>query len=522
MKWVDGWIALLATTSVAVWLKTPGFLFLLDYVTGPIPPPIRLDATGAISGISVQLLSYMLASIFPPEAVTKLLILIALLIAGISTAHLCKQTSRSKIVAFSCGVFIMLNPFVFNRIFMGHIYLLFGYALMPLLLLMILRYLQLPSRTRAAWVGALSLLIMLTSIHHIILLPLAALFFVLQYRTQFPKKVTASEITIMLAPPIIAFIAILLIALGTSEWTGRTLQQVSPSLFALQPYCTQSTIWDTVTLSANWRTPTITTFPCMMTPLVGIASGALLMASVIGISSGWIGILYVASILLALGVSFIPGWNPMRDSGKFLETAIFAQALLLASAAFTIRKQWLSKIFSYVLLVCVLIIAGSTVQALKRSIAPAPYPALWYEWNTTFAEEVEKPRVLVLPWHQYMAFDFTNQLSVANPAPIFFTNADIISGDNIEIARNDIAVPSISQNPLSKEIESILSTKDPSDFHSRLENLVLREGISYILMTHSDEHEAWLREQLSSAPFVTEQHSDATLRAWKVVQTTNQ
>ena len=121
-----------------------------------------------------------------------------------------------------------------------------------------------------------------------------------------------------------------------------------------------------------------------------------------------------------------------------------------------------------------------------------------------------------------MAFDFTNQLSVANPAPIFFTNADIISGDNIEIARNDIAVPSISQNPLSKEIESILSTKDPSDFHSRLENLVLREGISYILMTHSDEHEAWLREQLSSAPFVTEQHSDATLRAWKVVQTTNQ
>ena len=174
MKWVDGVLILLAIATGWVWLKTPGYLFLLDYVTGPAVPPSE----------------------------TKILIILALLIAGISAAHLAKRIAHSTTIAVSCGMFYMFNPFVFNRIFMGHLYLLFGYALMPLMLLLILKYITMPSLQKAIWIGGIATLIIFISIHYSILLPIVVLFFILQYRSYISKKISRTHIAIMALPPI--------------------------------------------------------------------------------------------------------------------------------------------------------------------------------------------------------------------------------------------------------------------------------------------------------------------------------
>lgn len=516
MKAVISLLCIISIATGLLWLKTPGFLFLLDYITGPTSTPIRIDATGLISGIPFQILAHTLSYILSAETIPKILIIFAIALAGISTAQLCKRISQSDTIAFSCGIFAMLNPFVFNRIFMGHIYLLFGYALIPILLILILRYIESPSTTRALGIGAMTTVIILTSIHYIILLPFILFFFYMQYRQNNSPLITWQHISTLLILPICTCILLLLTALHTPSWTGNTLQKINSSVFSLQPYCSTSVLWDTLTLSANWRSPTINTYPCNITPLIGIASGILILTAVAGVSSYWIAILYIASIALALGISHITTWNPMRDSGKFLAVTVLAQVLLIATAYTNIQTKFHKNIFLLAVLCSSIIIAIATLIAVHTSIIPREYPTSWYEWNEIFAKEQPKPRVLFLPWHQYMAFDFTNHLAVANPAPVFFSNADIISGDNIEISRNNITVLSVSQNPTSQAIEHMLTTNTTNDFMTELQTIVSEQHIAYIVIAKSNENEIALRNNLNNAPFLTQRSLDETLSVWEV------
>src|SRR5688572_15289261 len=125
MKWYIGVLWIVAIGIVAPWLFSNGFLFFLDYVSTPTLPPIQINNTGLASGISVQLLSHILAAIVPSHAVAKILLLLILGTAGTSMASLARYTigsripySTASIVAFSCGLLYMLNPFVYNRIAM--------------------------------------------------------------------------------------------------------------------------------------------------------------------------------------------------------------------------------------------------------------------------------------------------------------------------------------------------------------------------------------------------------------------
>lgn len=516
MKLISILLALIAIALGWTWLTTPGFLFLLDYVTGPTVAPIHVDATGLLSGIPVQIFAQTLSYILPPESISKILITLAVLLSGLSTAHVCKRISQSSIIALSCGMFAMLNPFVFNRIFMGNIYLVFGYALIPILLLLVLRYIESPSITRALWLGVISTIIILTSIHYIILLPLVFFCFYMQYRKKDSDILHWQHVGAMLLLPICTCMLLLFTALHTPSWTGHTLQNINSSVFSLRPYCSTSVLWDTLTLSASWRSPTINTYPCNINPLVGIASGILFIAALAGVSSYWIAILYIISIALALGVSHISGWNPMRDSGKFLAVTALAQVLLIATASTNMNTKFRKKVFSIIILICSLTIAMATLIALHVSIVPREYPATWYKWNALFATQQTKPRVLFLPWHQYMAFDFTNHLTIANPAPIFFTNAEIISGDNIEISRNNITIQSVSQRPESHAIEHMLATNTTNNFIAELQTIVSTQHISYIMLAKSNEDEAALRDRLNHTSFLTQRSLDETLSVWEV------
>lgn len=518
MKLANGLLGLFAMGIGSYWLAHPGFLFLLDYVTGPTLQPIHIDNTGLVSGIPIQLLAHMLAAFVPAEAITKILISVALLVAGISTAHVSSRITHSNSIAFSCGIFAMLNPFVFNRIFMGHMYLLFGYSLMPVLLLLILRYIQLPSSTRALWIGGISAGIILVSIHYSILMPIAVLFFILQYRKNQLQKIPRLHCGLIFIPPIGICVILAIFALSTPTWAGHTLKNINSSVFALRPYCSTSLTWDTFTLSASWKTPISGTYPCNATSLFMVASAILILCAALGLRSIWIFLLYVISILLALGIPHLPWWTGMRDSGKFLGNAILAQTMLFANATTNIRRRPLRFFYISLLLACSLVIATSTLSALLKTITPSIYPNIWYEWNTKFKNEDPRPRVLFLPWHQYVAFDFTNNLAVANPAPIFFTNAEIISGDNIEILSEHISVQSISKNPVSKDIERVLETGNDTEFTSRLQELVSQKNISYIMLAQSNENTDALRHRLTSALFLKQQLSDEKLDVWKVVQ----
>lgn len=507
MKWANALIVAWAVAIGLYWVKQPGFLFLLDYVTGPTIPAPHIDATGLISGMAIQAAGKLLSFIAPPEAITKILITIALAIAGIGASNLSYYISRSQSIAFACGLFYMLNPFIGNRIIMGHIYLLFGYALLPALVLLLLQYFNIPSRKKAIGIGILAGGIIAISIHYIVLIPIAIVCVALQYNRQ---RIPRAHMGIMLAPSLLVCIAIAAVASNTPPWTGYTLREFSSEVFALRPYCSKYVLPDTLALIANWKTPLTTIFSCTVPILFWSATAILVIGAIAGSSLYWIALLYIASILLALGIIPLPWWTGMRDAGKFLGLAAFAQTLLITNG----KQRFLTPF----VIAASIIIAISTTGTMVQTLTAQQYPPLWKQWNERFSQHTEKPIVLFLPWQQYIALPFTNSLPVANPAPVFFTNATVISGDNIQLARNGVSIPSVSNNPRSKEIEMALAAENEQEFLSRLHSIIQKEHISYIMMTPISPKDIAMATTLDKWGAVSRQTSNTELNVWKIKQ----
>lgn len=85
-------------------------------------------------------------------------------------------------------------------------------------------------------------------------------------------------------------------------------------------------------------------------------------------------------------------------------------------------------------------------------LKPAFYPSSWSEVNKILKEDKDNYKTLFFPWHQYMRFNFANNLIIANPAPLFF-ELPIIS------SRNPESIPNFTpeQRPEALHVEGLLS-----------------------------------------------------------------
>jgi hypothetical protein len=136
-------------------------VFLLDWSIGPhvavaTPGALGLSGgltTGVLSSVVMALLNHPLGG-----AVTWLPILLFFPIATVGAGRL---ASRSRCSRLAAGTLYAVNPFVFNRIFVGHLPLLIGYALLPFATASAIRSLSSPlSRwaVPALWWAALTAL----------------------------------------------------------------------------------------------------------------------------------------------------------------------------------------------------------------------------------------------------------------------------------------------------------------------------------------------------------------------------
>ena len=108
-----------------------GRVFLLDWTIGPhvaVATPAALGLNGGLtagiaSSVVIALSNHLLGG-----AATWLPILVFFPIAAVGAGRLAGRSRWSRLAA---GTLYAVNPFVFNRIFVGHLPLLIGYALLP-------------------------------------------------------------------------------------------------------------------------------------------------------------------------------------------------------------------------------------------------------------------------------------------------------------------------------------------------------------------------------------------------------
>lgn len=491
------WFFGLTGLVVYPWFREPGFLFLLDFVWPPaLPWPLDHGFWGHISSLPWAMCWWWLAQVLPTAVVQKIAFALPLFLGGVAATALVqwllKRIGITAILpALAAGTFYILNPFAVTRVVMGQSYLLLAYALTPWAILAWLRFVAKPSVTAGLAAGVAISAVILTNAHHLILAPFLIIF-LLPWPRQ--SKIYSPRTVLAVLTPLGALGLATMLAHQASSAAYLAFQPLGPWARAVQAPFTGSLVMDVLTLTATWKLDLLFLFPHEILP-GAVLAGPLLLIMGVGIVAAWrhptlgwlvrrLVLLSLACVLLTIGVAHplteplaawlyehVPFWLGLRDSGKFMSLLAVSETILLGLGLAVIPRliaparhaPLLKTMFRLLPPGLAVIIMAALIWPAQSGfggqIAPRAYPPSWHEWQAQAATYPRPGRTLFLPWHMYLPFEFTDGRTVVNPAPGFFTNTEIISGDNSEVGgtfgRPFIATE--SARPLSRQIEQILA-----------------------------------------------------------------
>lgn len=191
----------------------------------------------------------------------------------------------------------------------------------------------------------------------------------------------------------------------------------------------------------------------------------------------------------------IPGWAGLRDSHKI--AGILALVYALAGGIAVSHVHALLRGRAALRTLCM---AGAFMVPVffgmyewggfHGQLAPVWYPTAWYEARAALSDMPADEKVLVLPWHGYIAVPFADQRIMANPAPRFFGTERVLASRSVELG-----------DVYDQEADPAYRTLD--DFVRSLQTLGEQEvadglaahKVHYLLVianTGIEDQEAWL------------------------------
>jgi hypothetical protein len=172
------------------------------------------------------------------------------------------------------------------------------------------------------------------------------------------------------------------------------------------------------------------------------------------------GLCLLLAVLLASGVvngwltRHVPLFAGYRESQKFAALIALSFALFIGLGFSRLLAAFRSTYYKAIVL------AGSLAvwlaftpimfSGFDGQLVPRQYPSDWYAMNTYLQQDKSDYKVLFLPWHLYMRFQFAGRV-IASPADNFFA-ADVVTSDNPELAGVEPAIPNADKVILTKRI----------------------------------------------------------------------
>ncbi|RLT28242.1 MAG: hypothetical protein DWI48_01070 [Chloroflexi bacterium] len=452
--------SLIAALAVAVLypLMQSGYLALLDLPFGPRPFPVwTFDGTPQHLA-PLWLLCDALYRLLPsPEVVGKLLAVAVLVAIGAAAAPL-GGTSRAGRL-FAIGL-CMVNPWVTDRLAVGQLPLLASYAAAMVALRAVIRVVQEPSRSAAVWLGVATSATGALSPHLLYV-------FALICTVLFAVHLARANRTLRLALIESVCIGTGVMVLLSAYWLVPLLAQPSPlGRFGeadVQAFMTRGDpafglpfnvaafygFWRRAALTKDWL------------PGWWLGADALLLLGASGLVALWrerstrslslgLAAAYGAVLIVACGIAFAPtagAWNwafehvpgfaglrePQKASAFLVIITAYAGARGLTWLLENMRPRLRSMVTA--LAIGVPLVAGAgDFGGVRGALEPVQYPAVWYSAAAFLrAHEQSGDAVLVLPWRQYLTFEFTRGATVSNPASLFLPGS-VVSSDDPQLA----------------------------------------------------------------------------------------
>jgi hypothetical protein len=408
-------------------------------------------------------------------------------------------------------VLYTVNPFVYERMASGQVYVVMGYSLLPILLSLACRPLRSLVAT-AALGGLIFALDVALSVHYLFI---AGLLLVI---------VVSSHLVFHEARMVRA-------AVGTAGFgVALTLYWLIPAMDALRTQRSPVTrldlsvfqtvgdgLWGLILNVAGlygfWRPGP----PLVINHLSGwpFLLLAILVVVGLGLHEFWtrggaagqalalsLVTLAVVGALLAMGArgptasiytwlfAHVPGFKVMRESEKFSSLLALGYAACFGAGAEALVRL-LSRNWSKTLCVCCIVAVPLTygyteLWGFNGYAKPSVYPASWVA-----ADDVMSPgaAAIALPWRAYLQVPWMGDRIVANPMASFFARP-VISADDLEAG----PIMTESRNPRSLFLQFCLSEGNRLTEFGRL---LVPLGIRYVILAKVPGAQAfgWLSRQ---------------------------
>jgi hypothetical protein len=205
----------------------------------------------------------------------------------------------------------------------------------------------------------------------------------------------------------------------------------------------------------------------------GAAAGLLL--------AGGLGLLLAAAyalpglrVLVDLAVQHLPGGGLLRDAQKFV-----APLALLEAVAFGLGVERLPPMLparrraaaAVVLILAPVLLLPALAWGAAGRLAAVPYPRAFQEARAAMAADQVQGAVLVLPWHLYLAFPWNGDRVVLDPAQRWFTRR-AVGNDDLELV--GLTVP--GEDPYGTRLGPLVGGTAP------LRPALPAAGIRYVLV----------------------------------------
>ena len=497
--------------AIALPLLRPGTLLLLDYADYPAGEHSSLGAyawgfaPGLTSRAPINALLLGLFRVLPWGPVKLLPVLLVPPLAAFGFSRL---FARRPLATIAATLLFVVNPFVYERMLAGQIYLVLGYALLPLFLSLLLSESEDVAAPIAA--GLLFALLMGLSPHFaflggLLLFVAAGLSLGRGERRRTLRRAGVTLLVAILASlywliPIATQASDLGRVTGTDLETFRTVPDPAFGLAA-----------NVAGLYGFWRAgPPL---PKESLPAWPLLFGVILI--VVGIGAGAAGsdgygrlakILIIggaSAFILALGAQgttagvfrflfeHLPAFRIMREPQKFDALLALSYAGLFGLGARALVKASTQRRARAVVAVVILAVPCAYTFRMLWGFGgyarPSSFPTSWTEADALMGNGPGK--VLALPGDQYLSFPWTQQRAVASPVESFFERDVLIDG-RLRLG----GLESQTADPRTRYLRFIA---DHGSRTTRLGNLVAPLGVQYVLLvkTGSWERYSWLDDQ---------------------------
>jgi hypothetical protein len=532
------WRAVLATLfalAIVGSMLAPGYILTLDLVWTP-QLPLLWDGHGINNAYPLFAFFHFLSVLVPGWVGEKVLlfsIFFLLLYVPLRYLPFILRTPGRTVGA----AIYALNPFVYARMLAGQWLVLLGYALLPFFLHSLVRFCDAPTRRTGAMLGGSLALVALCSIHLAYLALIVSTVWILVHVATHAIRLQSRDARAILVPAGVAACTFVLIssywlvpALLRSDRLETRFDATNFAAFAAAPngdvpvllnvaalggYWGEATAWG---LYFRWPQTSILFWIAFAKLVVLVLAGFVLLffTYLRRLDAVLLVLVSLAMYVLALGMAHtpfatinawmyahMPLWQGLRDSHKIVAFLALGYAIFAGLGIELVWERAQRRLTDTSLglvpkaLVVVAVVLACAVPAvfgmyewrgMAGQLRAVEYPAGWYAVRDILAASPANERVLVLPWHGYLSFDFANQLVIANPATAFFGGSApsrFIVSKSVDAG----AVHDTELDPAYRALDAVLSASS-SPSHKIMRDLLLSNNISYVMLFRNESFDS--------------------------------